>query len=63
MKIRIFVDVFQNYQQANSFVVECGETKNSFYDSTDSKRYEIEVDVPHPSDAIKIESSKIREVI
>lgn len=62
MKIRIWLDVFQDWQNANSFVIECGESKNNIsYVSDNCKRYEIEVEVPHPTDAEKINPISMKE--
>lgn len=62
MKIRILVDVYQASQIASANVVECGEFKSSIYPiSTDQKRYEVMVEVPHTTDAEPLEGT-IREV-
>ena len=55
MKVIIHLDVNQSNQLAFANVVVAGGAKWNVYPTlSDQKRYEVTVDVPHPTDAEKL---------
>jgi hypothetical protein len=56
------VDVDEKYQIVTANVIECGESKQALFPRNGrSKRYEVEIDVPHVTDAEKV-GGTFREV-
>ena len=65
MKVEILLDVYQEWQGANAWAHRVGNAP--VFDPSmipGAKRYRVEVEVPHPSDAVMdIQATAVEEVM